>query len=499
MFGRMIENGIIKLLEGLICLVHGPDQIQPELSSQVVLGTVAQSYHPEKSEKACLDLGSRLKHTYILGSTGAGKTKLIESLIRQDISSGHGFALIDPHGDLTGNILSFLAQNFSEGETDELGRRLILIEPFDREYAVGFNPLEGDQPFSAMLELLEIFRRFWANGYWGPRMGEVLRNALLTLCQNNLTLLEARPLLADQGFRQDLLERVSFREVRDYWLYRYNPLSEKMQALYREPVLNKISAFVTDPAIYRILGQPQSTVNFRQAMDQGNWVLLNLSKGRLKDNIRLLGTLFLAKMKQAALSRIDLPEGSRRPFFIYIDEFQNFTGEDLESMLSEARKFCLGLTLAHQNLDQLPRELRSAILGNVATEIFFRLSHHDASQISSEMDQKEKSLIEKRLIDLKTAQAYLKLKGQKPRLLKTLYVSPIHVSDEALDEVKRASFRNCARPINEIEREIEERRNLWQNRQDGGRLTPREPEDGSPKKQEPLTPEGSFKEGQNDW
>ena len=499
MLARMIESGIIKLLEKLIGAVHGRKPIQPDLSSQVVLGTVSHPYYPERSERAFLDEVSRLKHVYILGSTGSGKTKVIESLVRQDILSNRGVLVADPHGDLMTNILSFLAQNFSRQETDDLGGRLILIEPFNQEYAIGFNPLEANQPFSAMLELFEIFQRFWGNGVWGPRMSELLRNMILTLSQNHLTLLEARPLLSQEGFRQRMIENISFGEVRDYWSYRYNPLSEKMQALYREPVLNKISAFVTDPSIFRILGQRESTVNFREAMDQGKWILLNLSKGQLKENIRLLGTLFLAKMKQAALSRIDTPEDRRRPFFIYIDEFQNFIGEDLESMLSEARKFHLGLTMANQNLDQLPRELRSAILGNVSTEIFFRLSHHDASQISSEMDQKEKSLIEKKIIDLKTGQAYLKIKGQKPRLLKALYVPAIQVSDEALDEVKRASFHHWARPVAEVEREIEARRGLWQSREAGERLTPTVPEARALGDQEPLTPGGSFEEGQNEW
>jgi hypothetical protein len=500
MLGKMIESGIIKLLEKFIDAVHGRDQTQPDLSSQIVLGRVAHSFHPERFEKASLDEESRLKHVYILGGTGSGKTKLIESMVRQSVLSKQGVLVIDPHGDLTQNILSFLAANFNQSEMDELGRRLILIEPFNREFAIGFNPLEAIAGhFPAMLELVEIFRRFWGNG-WGPRMDEVFRHALVTLSENNLTLLEARPLLTNQDFRQDLLQHVSFREVRDYWLYRYNPLSEKMQALYREPVLNKISTFTTDPAIYRILGQTQSTVNFRQAMDQGKWVLLSLSTGHLKENAHLLGTLFLAKLKQAALSRIDLPEESRRPFYIFLDEFQNFIGQDPESLLSEGRKFRVAFgAIAHQSLDQLPRELASVILSNVGTEIVFRLSHRDASQISSEMDPKEKSLIEKRLIDLKTAQAYLKIKGQKPRLLKTLYVPPIQVSDEALDRVKLASFRHWAKPIAEVEREIEARRNLWQSRQAGERLTPKVPEARSQADQGPLTPKGSFEEGQNEW
>jgi DNA helicase HerA-like ATPase len=274
-----------------------------------------------------------------------------------------------------------------------------------------------------------------------------------------------------------------------------------MQNMYREPLLNKLSAFVGDPCLRRILGQTRSTVNFRQAMDQGKWVLLNLSKGQLKENIHLLGTLFLTKMKQAALSRIDTPEHTRRPFFVFIDEVQNFIGGgDLNSLTSELRKFHVGLTMAHQTLDQLPRELRSVILGNVGTEIFFRLSHHDASQISSEMDPKEKYLIEKRLIDLQVGQAYLKVKGQqRPRLLKTLHVPSIHVSDEALERVKQASFRRWATPIAEVEKEIEARRSFWQSTQPDVRSAPVGPKGRSWADQEPLTPEGSFEEGQNDW
>lgn len=491
---------LIRLLEGIINAVHGNRRTQPDLPGQIVLGTVADRFRPERLEKAVLTEEFLRKHVYILGATGSGKTMLILSMVLQCVLSKLGFLVIDPHGDLTQKILSFLAANFSQGQMDELGRRLVLIEPFNREYALGFNPLEATAGyFPAMLELVEIFRRFWGNG-WGPRMDEVFRHALVTLSENNLTLLEARPLLTNQDFRQDLLEHVSFREVRDYWLYRYNPLSEKMQALYREPVLNKISTFTTDPAIYRILGQKQTTFSFREAFDQGRFVLLNLSKGHLKENVHLLGTLFLAKLKQAALSRIDMPEESRRPFYIFLDEFQNFIGQDPESLLSEGRKFRVTFgAIAHQSLDQLPRELRSAILGNVATEIFFRLSHHDASQISTEMDPKEKNLIEKRLIDLQVGEAYLKVKGQPPILLKTHYVPPVHVSDEVLDRVKRASFRHWAKPIAEVEKEIEERRNLWQGRPAEARSIPRELKARPLEDQEPLTPEGSFEEGQNDW
>jgi len=492
-------------LEGLIGAVHGREQPQPDSSSRVTLGTVAHPFHPERFEKAFLDEESRMKHVYILGATGSGKTKLIESMIQQDIRVGRGFGLLDLHGDLSQNILkhlAFLLDNRDRAAFLEyLSEKLILIEPFNQQGVIGFNPLEAKRapPFSVAVELMAIFKKVWQGSHWGPRMEELLRNLFLTLSENGLTLLEAPLLLTDSSFRDKMVQGLAPGEAREYWLCRFNPLSESMKSVFREPVLNRISVFTTDPAVRLMIGQVKSTIDFRQIMDQGKWLIINLAKGHLRENIYLLGGLLIAKLKLAGLSRVDMPEQDRNPFYLFIDEFQNVIGENFETILSESRKYGLSLTLSHQFLDQLPRELRSAILGNVSTEIFFRLSHHDASQISSEMDQKEKSLIEKRIIDLKTAQAYLKIKGQKPRLLKTLYVPPIQVSDEALDEVKRASFRQWARPVAEVEREIEERRSLWQRREAGERLTPKMPEAKSPGDQEPLTPEGSFEEGQNEW
>jgi hypothetical protein len=500
MIARMLENAIIKGFDGLTNLFPAKKIDQRNQDTLIKLGKVAHPYHPERMEEATLDIESRMRHVYVLGSTGTGKSRFIQSLVQQDILLGNGCAVIDPHGDLTSNILNFLAKNFQREAIDKLSQRLVVIEPFNREYAIGFNPLAADgQHFAAMLELLEIFHRYWSDGYWGPRMDEVLRNTLITLCVNNLTLLEARPLLTDETFRAGLVENIPYAEVRDYWQQRYNPLSEKMQALYREPILNKISAFVTDPAIYRILGQRQSTINFRQVMDQGKWVLLNMSKGQLKENMGLLGMIFLTKLKQAALSRIDIPESSRRPFFLYVDEFQSFVKEDMETTLSEARKFRFSMTMAHQNLEQLPVSLRASVLGNVGTGIFFCLSHRDASLISSEIDQKEKPLIEKRLIDLKVGRAYLKIKGQKPRLLRTTYVPSVSIPDELVEEIKLASFRRWSRPVIEVEQEISERKNYRVATEPMVKPDVPATSLNALSNVAPLTPLGAFEEGQSEW
>jgi hypothetical protein len=495
---QMLENVVIKGLDGLNSLTTREKKTREP--SGILFGRAAHPYYSQRWEDVTLDTDTWLKHIYILGGTGMGKTKLIEFLIQRNILAGNGIALIDPHGDLSDSILRFLAHRVTSSDMEDLGKQLILVEPFDREWAVGFNPLDAlGQPFAASLELVDIFRRFWGDGYWGPRMDELLRNSLVTLSENSLTLLETRPLLTHPEFRERLVENVSFGEVRDYWNYRYNPLSEKMQSMYREPVLNKITAFIADPAIYRILGQRESTINFREAMDRGKWILLNLSKGHLKENVRLLGTLFLTKLKQASLSRINIPEESRRPFFVFADEFQNFIGEDIETILSEARKFRLGLTLAHQNLDQLPAQLRSVILSNAGTEVFFRLSHHDATQVSSEMDQKEKHLIEKRLIDFKVGEAYLKIKGQRARLFKTVHVPSLRISGNVIDAIRKASFRQWATPITEVEDQISQRRNLWTGGEAIEDLIPRELDDGIKQDKDTLPDNSSFEEGQSEW
>ncbi len=498
MIFEMLENAVIRGLNSLTSPKRVKKSREP---SRILIGRAAHPYHPEHWEEISLDVENLLRHLYCLGGTGMGKTKLLEFIIQRIILAHHGFALIDPHGDLTENIINFLCHNKTQFEIDELGERVILIEPFDREWAIGFNPLDSDEPFAASLGLVDIFRQFWGDSYRGPRMDELLRNSLATLSENKLTLLETRPLLTHPEFRARLVKNVSFGEVRDYWNHRYNPLSEKMQAMYREPVLNKITAFITDPTIYRILCQTESTVNFRRAMDQGKWILLNLSKGHLGENVRLLGTLFLSKLKQAAFSRIDIPEESRRPFFVFADEFQSFMGDagTIETVLSESRKFRLAIFMANQNLGQIPAQLRSAILGNVGVEIFFRLSNQDSVLVSSEMSHGDKHLIEKRLIDFKVGEAYLKVKGQKARLFKTIHVPSLRVPERMIEPLRVASFRNWAAPVSKVEEEIAERRGMWEESGIDNDCSPRETQGAIVRTDDVLPVRDSFEEGQSEW
>lgn len=439
------------------------------LGHGIVLGQAAKAFQPKRTETVPITCEQRLKSVYLLGGTGSGKTKAIESMARQDIDHGNGLTVVDPHGDLTQNILRYVASmvertrlSNNNAFIDSIIDRLVLVEPFNPDWTVGFNPLEcpdKKMSYSHVLEMMGIFRRLWGEGSWGPRMDELLRNVLISLSECNLTLLEAGPLLTDTAFRLKVSTRVENDEAKEYWR-RYNGLSVNMQAAYREPVLNKVTTFTSDPNIRAMLGQTHSTLNFRQSMDEGKWVLINLSKGRLKENTYLLGSLLLAKLKLAAMSRVDTGEESRRAHIVYVDEFQNFTGSDydFETILSESRKFGLGLAIAHQTLGQIAPSLRSAIFGNVCTLIFFRLGAHDAGIVAAEMGYKDKAAIERKLADLGVGEAYLKIKGRPPVLLRTLRVSAPRVSEDAIERFRLLSFETHARCRHEVEHEVRSRR-----------------------------------------
>lgn len=460
-----VEILLIKMLDGITTFVGKYKKSGRKMGDKdlLLMGRADNLYQPKLKEDVYLSQEERLRHAYILGATGTGKSKLLEYMIRQDILAGRGCCLIELHGDLYQAILSQLAnwllENNRRQTTEVIARKLVLIDPADRKWSVGFNPLEarGIDPYTQSLEFMGIFKRLWSDAYWGPRMEELLRNTLLTLSLNNYTLLEAKALLSNPLFRIRLVSNLPAGEVKEYWLYRYNRLSESMQTTYREPLLNRLSVFVSDPSIRAMVGQVKSTINFRRIMDQSQWLLVNLSKGRLKGNAYLLGALIVAKLQLAALSRVEIEEKKRTPFFMYVDEFQNLICEDFEAILSEARKYGLGLTLAHQNIDQLNRPLRAAILGNALIQIFFRLSHQDAAVLSSELGAREKPIIQRRLVDLPAREAFLKKKGEPPRRIRTFYVPRSRADNEAVASIKALSLARVGRRKDKVEKEIADR------------------------------------------
>jgi type IV secretory pathway TraG/TraD family ATPase VirD4 len=322
----------------------------------------------------------RRAHMYLVGKTGTGKSTLIERLVLQDARDGRGLALLDPHGDLAERVLLALPASRADD--------VIHFDPSDRNSQMGFNPLSGVPPSKKALaasSLVGVFRKMWSDS-WGPRLEHILRNALLALLdQPKATLADVLRLFDDDAFRKGALLNVGNPQVRAFWTREYEGYPERFRAEVVAPVQNKVGAFLSDPVLNRILTREESSFNLRRIMDEGKVFIVNLSKGRLgEDTSSLLGSLLVSSIGMAALRRADSPEESRPDFYLYLDEFHNFTTLSLVGMLSELRKYRLNLILAHQYLAQLDPQVRDAILGNVGTVIAFRIGLTDAELLESE-------------------------------------------------------------------------------------------------------------------
>ena len=349
--------------------------------SGIVLGNQVSEEEVTKRHVA-LSNTRRTMHIAILGKTGSGKSSLLRLMAQQDIEAGRGFIYFDLHGDATPFLLRTIATREASLE-EQLHEKLVVIAPADREYSVGLNPLEqAETSFVRITEFSQILKRRWGLDHFGARTDELLRNALYVLSANGLTLLELAPLLTHTGFRAQCLKKTPNAEVRQYFEFRYNTVSEPMRATMREPILNKTSAFTADPAFRHIVGQRQSTFSMQEAMDENNWIIANLDKGKLGEQSLTLGSLLFTIAKNALFTRT-----KHSLFTIYVDEVQNFLAYDsgIETVFSEARKFGVSVVSANQYLGQYPDEMRTAIL-SVGTHIFFQLSSGDATQIAQALD-----------------------------------------------------------------------------------------------------------------
>lgn len=327
----------------------------------------------------------RAIHLYVLGASGSGKTKFLEFLIRQDLVAGHGCGVIDPHGDLIEDLKQYVtALGASKGERF-LREQVVLVDLADPHQTVAFNPIEQLPGVSAgeqAAELISAFRKIWADS-WGVRMEDLLRNSLIALSEAQRSLAELPAFLADTATRKHVLEQLSHPIALEYF-GRFNRLSDRAQLTWAEPVLNKVNALLANDRVRHLLAAPRSTFNLREVMDSGKILLVKLDKGRLKDSADLLGSLILSKIQLAVFSRSDTPAHRRIPFYLYVDEFQNFASDSFGVLLSEARKYGLSLVLAHQTLAQIPESLQSVILGNVGLHIVFRVNRRDAEKMAKE-------------------------------------------------------------------------------------------------------------------
>ncbi len=392
---------------------------------------------------------NRRGHMYVIGKTGTGKTTLIENMIISDIKAGNGLALIDPHGDLAEDLLNFIPKRRI--------KETIYFNPSDLEYPIAFNPLEKVDPDHRHLVcsgLISVFKKIWHES-WGPRMEHILRNAILALLDYpDSTLLDLPPMLVDKDFRKRVLEKVTNLQVRNFWFTEFEKYSAWFRSEAVAPIQNKVGQFLATPLIRNIVGQSRSSIDFRKIMDEGKILIVNLSKGRIgEDNCALLGAMIVTKIQLAALSRGDIPEWERRPFYFYVDEIQNFLTQSFCDILSEARKYGLCLTLTHQYIEQLEEEVRCAVFGNVGTLITFRIGARDAQFLEKEFfpvfDGTD-------LVNLPNYHIYLKLmiNGVTSNPFSAITLLPPEIKTSHKKKIIKVSRKKFARPRAEVEREI---------------------------------------------
>lgn len=327
--------------------------------------------------------GDRSRHVYIIGQTGAGKSGTLELLALSDVFHNQGYAIIDPHGDFAVNNMRFIPGSRLED--------VVYFNPADTAYPLGFNPLEVTNPnqkTNISSEVIGVLKRMFGES-WGPRLEYILRYTILALLDRpSTTLLDISRMLTDKKFRNETLSYCQDTVVLNFWKVEFASWNEKFASEAVAPVLNKVGAFTANPIIRNIVGQPKSTFNIREIMDQGKILIVNLSKGLIgEDNAAILGAFMVTKIQLAAMSRSDIENlADRRPFYLYVDEFQNFATDSFATILSEARKYGLNLTVANQYISQMSDNVRDAVFGNVGTMISFRVSADDAPMLSKQFE-----------------------------------------------------------------------------------------------------------------
>lgn len=344
----------------------------------------------------------RLFHLYVIGKTGTGKSTLMETLARQDIQYGHGVCVIDPHGDLAERLVAHIPK---ERKDD-----LIYLDAADNNQPYGYNPLRRvrkDKVPLAVSGLMEALKKLFDDA-WGVRMEHVLRNTLYALIEcGDATLPDILRMLTDTSFQRSVVKKITNAQVREFWEHEFKDYNPRYRQEMISPIQNKVGAFLADPRLYRIFTEPPVDLHFRQIMDSGKILIVNLAKGRLgDDSANLLGALLVTTLNLAAFSRSELPEHARRPFYLHLDEFQNFTTLSVANTVSELRKFKLGLVLANQHLHQLEPDVMHAVLGNVGTLITFRVGPEDARILAREF---EPVFSPEDLVNIPNHDIYLKL------------------------------------------------------------------------------------------
>ncbi len=391
----------------------------------------------------------RRRHMYVIGKTGMGKTVLLENMTLSDIYSGHGCCYVDPHGDTAERLLDFIP---SWRIND-----VVYFNPADLDYPMGFNILEAvDERHKHLVAsgMMGVFKKIWEN-LWSARMEYILNNTILALLDNpGSTLLGINRMLSDAEYRKKIVSNVKDPIVKQFWLTEFASYNEKYAQEAVAPIQNKIGQFLSASVIRNIVAQVKSTMHIREMMDNEKIFIVNLSKGRIgEDNSRLLGGMLITKIQLAAMERVDMDEKDRKDFYLYVDEFQNFAVDSFAGILSEARKYRLCLTVAHQYIAQLSDEVREAVFGNVGTLISFRVGSPDAAFMETEFMPR---FTPEDVINLPKYNIYLKLliDGVTSQPFSAMTLPPIAQRTGSTEKVIRVSRERYAVSREEISDKI---------------------------------------------
>ncbi len=397
----------------------------------------------------------RRQHVYILGKSGTGKSVLMFNMIFQNIQNGEGVCVVDPHGELVEGVLSAIPPHRMKD--------VVYFNPADAEHHIGFNVLELIDPQYKHLVasgLMGIFTKIWANA-WSARMEYILNNCILALLDTpGTTLLGIPRMLVDKDYRQKIISNLKDPVIKAFWVHEYEAWQDKFRNEAIAPIQNKVGQFLSTSIIRNVVGQGKSTINIFDIMNEGKIFLVNVSKGRIgEDNSGLLGGMIITKIQLAAMERVRIPEETRKDFYLYVDEFQNFVTDAFAGILSEARKYRLNLTVAHQYTAQLVVDkssaVRDAVFGNVGTMIVFRVGADDADFLEKEFDPE---FTPQDIVSLPNYKIYLKLMidgvTSRPFSAKTLPQMVKGGDKEVEEEVIQTSRRLYCRPKADVEREI---------------------------------------------
>lgn len=333
-------------------------------------------------KKFGIKLDDRRRHIYIIGKSGVGKSVLMENMALDDVWENRGVIIVDPHGEFAEKILSCIP----DSRVDDV----VVFDPADRAHPIAFNLLETvEDDFKGMVAsgFVGIFKKIFGFS-WGPRLEHILRNTVLALldCPES-TMLDIPKMLTQTRFRDKVIEFVKDPVIRDFWTMEFSQYDAKFRTEAVSPILNKVGQFLATATIRNIVGQPHSTLNIRELMDQKRIMVVNLSRGKIgEDNSALLGAMMITKIQLAAMSRADVTVDKRNDCYLYVDEFQNFATESFAVILSEARKYHLNLTIANQYITQMPEEVRDAVFGNAGTIASFRVGGGDADFLVKEFE-----------------------------------------------------------------------------------------------------------------